>query len=134
MASELGAGTQQLDTAVATGKCSSHQGGKVTAGDRAGTGRSKKQRLSLQPGTPPQQPALQKFVAGLMGPGLAVQKSQVWLSVAVLGAEFQGSLQTAKSANVRGMQMYEMVWDSFITSRDLPRTLNPLQMLSSAWC
>lgn len=49
MASELGAGTQQLDTAVAPGKSCSCQGGQVTVGDRTWTGGGRKQQVLVPP-------------------------------------------------------------------------------------
>lgn len=49
MASDLGTGTQQLDTAVAPGKCYRSQGGQVTAGDRSWTGGGRKQQVLVRP-------------------------------------------------------------------------------------
>lgn len=96
-----GAGTQQLDTAVAPRATATREEGLLLGTERGQEEARSSKCLTLQPGTPPQHPALEKFAEGLVGPSLAVQKSQVLLSIAVPGLWFRRSLQTAKSANAQ---------------------------------
>lgn len=79
-ASELGPGTQQLDTAVAPRATATREEGLLLGTERGQEEARSSKCLTLQPGTPPQHPTLEKFAAGLVGPSLAVQKSQVLLS------------------------------------------------------
>lgn len=133
MPSELGPGTPQLDTAVVPGKCYNHQGGKVTAGDRAGTGRSKKQQVFVPPAWhSPTIFCFGKICGRTCGsqPGSTEKPS---MALCCCPGNMIPALPTDSKICKCSSPECEMVWYWVITPNVLPRTPNPPWMLSSAW-